>query len=202
MSRLPAVVTGLSLLAACAPGPSFELPPVRIPSMQEFMGVAFPLEAGPYSAMDTQRYLDPKFGVRIGYLAVGGGDRVDIYVYPATFARGQSETPLDVDSGLEEEFKKARAELRDWAFERRGATGVRSVSDTTIQVVLGADTLHGLWGDFEISRDDQSYMSSLAVFLKDSSFVKARHSVGADSFETSSETMMDLMREFLGSVQP
>ncbi len=190
------------LSTACASGPPMDLPPVRIASMQEFMGVGFPLEAGPYSAMNVQRYLDPQLGIRLGYVSIENGDRVDIYVYPAPVAPTQSQGPLKADSVISEEFKKARAELRSEAFERSGATGVRAVADTTIQLVLGADTLRGLWADFEIARDEQSYMSSLALFMKDGSFVKVRRSVAPDEFETSAQATVDLIREFLGTVRP
>ncbi len=191
-----------SLFTACASSPPAELPPVRVPSMQEFMGVGFPLEAGPYSAMNVQRYLDPQLGIRVGYVAFKSGDRVDIYVYPAASTRGQSEMPVGADSAVSVEFKKARAELHTEVFERRGATGIRSVADTTIQMEFSADTLRGMWSDFEISRDDEIYMSSIAVFLKEGSFVKVRHSVAPDKFAASSETMVDLIREFLRSVRP
>jgi hypothetical protein len=152
--------------------------------------------------MNMQRYLDTRLGIRVGYVLIESGDRVDIYVYPATVALSQPEAPLEADSAVSEEFKKARAKLRSEAFERSGAMGVRSVADTTIQLVLGADTLQGAWADFEISRDDRSYMSSVIVFMKEGSFVKARHSVATDEFETSSAKMVDLIREFLRSVRP
>jgi hypothetical protein len=169
--------------------------------MEEFMGVAFPLEAGPYSAMSVHRYVDPQLGISVRYFAIPGGDRVDISVYPAV-TPDPTEPQLHSDSAVSQEFKKARAELRSGAFERRGATGVKSVADTTIQVVLGADTLRGRWADFEISRDDQSYMSSLILFMKDGSFVKARRSGAGDKLEASSDAVVDLMREFLRSVRP